>query len=88
MKHKTFELYRVEATEWANLPYRDALELRIHYAELAKQYYKSLADVIGDKFRSESYIKLIEQVKDSQDAKHFNQVMLNEIEGLENAEHN
>ncbi len=78
----TFSLYRVEATEWANLPYRDALELRIHYAELAKRYYKSLADVIGDKFRSESYIGLIKNVKDSEDAKHWNEVFLAEIEEL------
>ena len=80
----TFNLYRVEATEWSDLPYRDALVIRIHYAELAKLYYKSLADVIGDKFKSDNYRALVKQYEDSDEAKHWNEMFLAEIEELEN----
>ena len=40
MTHTTLQLYRQPATLWANLPYKEALELRIELARKAMDYYR------------------------------------------------
>ena len=44
MTHTTLELYRQPATLWANLPYKEALELRIELAKKAMDYYRLRTD--------------------------------------------
>ena len=82
MSKTTFDLYRVEAIEWADLLYSEALEVKIKYAKKSMRFYKSLADTIGDKFQSENYIDLVKKFKDSEKARDFNILMLDELKGI------
>ena len=76
--HTTQELYRRDVEDWKNLTYTDALGIRAQYAQDAMRYYKGLADVIGNKFRSRNYTKLMNQFNASKKARDFNIQLLEE----------
>ena len=65
MTHSTLKLYRQPATVWANLPYKEALELRIELARKAMDYYRIRTN-------EEGYIA-------SEKAMNFNRELLLEI---------
>jgi len=75
----TQNLYRCDAKEWANMSYKEALEFRIHLAELAMLHYKSTADAIKEKLHSVEYYELVAKFRDSEKAVEWNKIMLGEI---------
>ena len=79
MSKNTFDLYRCHAVMWADLSYKDALIFRIGCAEDAMLYYKALADVIEDKFKSSKYAELVGKFKDSEAAVAWNKKFLKEV---------
>ena len=66
MTHTTLQLYRQPAILWANLPYKEALELRIELARKAMDYYRSTLD-------EDAYVA-------SEKAMNFNRELLGELE--------
>jgi len=43
----TFELYRQPSKNWADLPYKEALELKVMYARKAMYYYRKNSQITG-----------------------------------------
>ena len=78
MPKLTVDLYRCNAEEWADLSYRDALQIKIEKAGDAKLYYKSLAEAVDIKFGRE-YDEIVHKYVASDEAMMFNKYMLNEI---------
>ncbi len=76
---KTRDLYRCKASLWADMPYRNALALRILKAEDAMKYYKGMTDRIPNKFGSDEYLNLVEKFKDSEEARDWNIRFLDEL---------
>jgi hypothetical protein len=61
----TFELYRQPSKLWAELPYKEALKVKITFARAAMDYYRSRLD-------EDAYIA-------SEKAMNFNRELLEEI---------
>ncbi len=79
MNKKTFTLYRSHAIEWADLPYKEALELRIIKAQGAMDYYRKFASLLTSK-TSDEYDRYVALYNDSGKARDWNITLLQEIE--------
>ena len=73
----TFDLYRCSPEEWAHLPWKHALEVRISKATQAKAYYREESNLLESKFGTE-YTKLLKLYTASNKARLFNIQLLGE----------
>ena len=77
---KTKILYRCESTEWAKLPYEDALKYRILKAKDAMNHYRLISREIVLKKKVQDYDENIHKYLMSEKAMNFNKKLLFEIE--------
>ncbi len=78
-KHTTKELYRCSSTEWARMPYEEALIFRMVKAREVMNAYKRLASNVPNKIKSKSYLKYVSLYTASEDAYYWNLGFLYEI---------
>ncbi len=67
MKQKTFDLYRVSAAVWKDLPYWKALQVKEGSALAAMSYYRKKDDVPGSDFWLNKYMASEKAVKFNRD---------------------
>ncbi len=78
MKLKTFNLYLCDARDWQNMTWKEALIYRITKAKQAMAFYK----LESERFISKNPIKYKEfadKFKKSENAKAFNEELLEEV---------
>lgn len=75
----TFKLYRCSPLRWADLLYEEALTTRRDQAKKAMNYYRKKASKIQYKMSNKKYDLLVDCYKNSDEARKWNQIFLDEI---------
>lgn len=78
MKYKTEDLYLLEPTQLENMPYREALYMKVSGARMAMKHYKNKADQIRNK-NSDEYKIWKDKYIASEKAMKFNQELIEEM---------
>ena len=79
LKHSCFELYSIHPSSFENLPYREALEIKIIAAGKAMDKYRKLARAQYPLWGLKHDL-LIKKYKNSEKAREFNRALIKELD--------